>query len=155
MDKILRGALVGAVATLPMSLMMWLLERNIEKKDDVRDLPPNRIAEEVVEAAGLDGQLDREDQDRLSLAAHFAYGAACGAVYSATVARRTGLPLAVEGAVFALGVWGVSYLGWLPAANLYPSATDDSPQRNTTMIGSHVVWGTAMGVLEGVGRSEG
>jgi uncharacterized membrane protein YagU involved in acid resistance len=46
---------------------------------------------------------------------------------------------------FALLVWLVSYLGWIPAANILPPATDQPKRRNALMIAAHVVWGVSLG----------
>ncbi|MDB5294329.1 MAG: hypothetical protein JWO31_312, partial [Phycisphaerales bacterium] len=78
--------------------------------------------------------------------AHFAFGAAAGAAYAATAGRLPGPP-AVKGSAFGVGVWAASYLGWLPAVGLLPPATEESARRNLIMIGAHVVWGAAAGVL--------
>lgn len=41
-------------------------------------------------------------------------------------------------------VWLVSYVGWLPTAQLFPSAQRVTLARNALMIAAHVVWGAAL-----------
>lgn len=53
----------------------------------------------------------------------------------------------VKGVVYGLGVWAVSYLGWLPALRLMPKATHDRSERNAIMIAAHLVWGYALSRL--------
>ena len=52
------------------------------------------------------------------------------------------------GLLFGAAVWGVSYFGLLPSLNLYPSAEDDSNQRQAVMIAAHAVFGTALATVE-------
>lgn len=62
-------------------------------------------------------------------------------------AGRSGMPPAVEGALFGLAVWGGSDLGLMPATGLYRPATEEPAARNALMITSHLVWGAALGVV--------
>jgi hypothetical protein len=75
---------------------------------------------------------------------HFGFGAVAGALFGAAAGRTRAAsgPLAIP---FALLVWLVSYLGWIPAAHILPPATDQPGRRNALMIAAHVVWGAATG----------
>lgn len=81
-----------------------------------------------------------------TLAAHFAFGATAGLIYSG-FAGRTGLPPAAEGALYGLGVWSSNYLGILPALGLAKPATEDTTGRNALMIAANVLWGSVAAVL--------
>ena len=52
------------------------------------------------------------------------------------------------GLLFGAAVWGVSYIGLMPSLNLYPSAEEDSNQRQVVMIAAHAVFGTALATIE-------
>lgn len=71
-----------------------------------------------------------------------------GTLYPITVGRLP-LPSFLKGIIFGIGVWLVSYLGWLPAANILPPATREPAARNILMILSHLVWGSVIGFLTG------
>jgi len=105
------------------------------------DLPPQRITENV---AG--GALNQEQAEALSITAHFGLGAAAGAGY-AGFAGESGLPPVAEGALYGLAVWGGAYLGVLPHSGLYPSPSHDRRSRTMLMIGAHLVWGAALGLV--------
>jgi hypothetical protein len=75
---------------------------------------------------------------------HFGFGAVAGAVFGATVGRTRVTP-ALTAIPFAMLVWLVSYLGWIPAANILSPATEHPARRNVLMIVAHVVWGVATG----------
>ena len=136
------GALAGAAATVPMSAFMELAHRELPFWER-HSLPPRKITERVLRRAGVSRFLKEPERLAATLASHFGYGAACGAVYGATWPReRIGI---ASGVAFGLAVWTGSYLGWLPATGLMAPATWHSRRRNALMIGAHVVWGAALG----------
>ncbi|HXK33408.1 MAG TPA: DUF1440 domain-containing protein [Dehalococcoidia bacterium] len=135
------GALAGAAATAPMTLLMGRLHRRLPPQEQY-PLPPREITMEVAQRAGVVDDLDEAQRAWTTLAAHFGYGAAMGALY-ALAPRAVARPRIGRGVTYALGVWGGSYLGWLPGTGIYPPATEQPPRRNGLMIAAHVVWGAA------------
>jgi uncharacterized membrane protein YagU involved in acid resistance len=101
---------------------------------------------ELTERAGLRQNLDESQHRALTLLAHYGYGAAAGAVYTALAQQLPGPP-PLRGITFGLGVWTVSYLGLLPALGVLRVATEHPARRNALMIAAHVVWGAALGLL--------
>src|SRR6185369_12831080 len=75
----------------------------------------------------------------LTLAAHFAYGAGCGALLAAANPR----PGRLLGAAAGGAVWLGSYMGWLPALGVLKPATQHPLRRDAVMLGAHFVWGWA------------
>lgn len=139
------GAGAGAVATVPMSAVMLVAQR----RGDMGTQPPERVAEEALGHAGLDDTSEGSQNLAASLA-HLAFGAGGGASF-ALLRRRLDLPLpaAAQGAVFGLGVWALSYQGWIPALGILPPADDDRPDRQLTMIVAHLVYGSVLGAVNG------
>jgi uncharacterized membrane protein YagU involved in acid resistance len=140
------GLAAGFVATGPMTAFMEAAWQNLPTKYQY-PLPPREITEEVGESAGFWD--DMSDSARLAstMAAHFGYGAACGAVYSLAVPKaKQGF---WTGAAFGLGVWTTSYLGLLPALGVLSPATRHPANRNALMIAAHVVWGGTLGAMLG------
>ncbi|MGE0227717.1 MAG: DUF1440 domain-containing protein [Dehalococcoidia bacterium] len=144
-----RGAAAGAAATVPMTLFMALAHRALPSADRY-PLPPRQVTERASERSGV--ELPRSEGRTLAvtLLAHFAYGAATGALYGirppAALPKRTPIA-AADGALFGLVVWDVSYLGLLPALELLAPANLHPWRRNALMIGAHVVWGGSLGAL--------
>lgn len=143
MQTLIQGGLAGLAATVPMTAVIaggraagWL-----------RTPPPVEITENVAEMVGEDPDLTSPEFQAAWLAAHFGYGAVCGAVYAAV---RPGLPCsdAVSGLLFGGAVWGVSYLSLMPALHLFPPATEDSPRRKAIMIAAHAVFGLSLAGIE-------
>jgi putative membrane protein len=135
--RLLRGAVAGAFATAPMSLVMLLMQRALPGRRE--PLPPRQITEELLDDAQV-GAGEPEIQT-LTLAGHFGYGALCGVLYAL-------LPRGVlAGTMFGLLVWTVSYLGLLPAAGLFPPATEKPACQNALMIAAHIIWGASLGIL--------
>ena len=90
--------------------------------------------------------LDEEEHVDLSLLSHFSYGMAAGAVYGA-LAQKYPLSHLSGGITFGLGLWAISYLGWIPEAGILRPATQHPPRRTAVMAAAHVVWGSVFGLL--------
>ena len=70
----------------------------------------------------------------------------------AHAARRSAAIAASVGALYATGIWLVSYQGWVPALGIMPPASRDRRGRVATMLAAHWVYGAALGVLATVLR---
>jgi len=139
------GAVAGCLATGPITAFMKAVHVNLPP--DLRSpIPPREITERATQMAGVRQDLSDGQRLGLSIAAHWAFGAATGAMY-APLARHFHLPPLAGGIVFGLGVWASSYLGWLPAAGLYRSPSREPAGRHAMMVGAHVVWGAVLGIL--------
>lgn len=144
MNRILLGALAGLAATGPMTLAMKLMHEQLPRGERY-PLPPRQITEELAEKAGVNEHLGDEERKAATWASHFAYGAACGALYGAVSGERCDERPVLAGVGFGLAVWAGSYLGWLPAAGVLSPATEHPARRNALMIAAHVVWGATTG----------
>lgn len=136
MNAILRGALAGAVATVPMSLVM------VQQRERI---PPEVVTANLEHKTGVD--LSSEAHRTATTVSHFGFGALAGALYALTLDRKWRLRPGLKGPLFGLGVWAVSYMGWLPALGLMPHAARQSKERNSNMVLSHLVWGFALSSL--------
>jgi uncharacterized membrane protein YagU involved in acid resistance len=144
MNGLIKGALAGFVATIPMTLAMKALHTQLPPGERY-PLPPRLIVESAAEKLDVEDDLREEDELVLTLASHFAYGAATGAIYCEGVEIQGMEPSAASGIVYGLGVWTVSYLGLLPGLGLLTPATEHPARRNALMIAAHIVWGAALG----------
>lgn len=144
------GAASGVVATGAMSAIMLAAQR----AGIMSELPPHDIADDTVNRTAARDDVDQGGRDALGWIFHFVFGAASGAMFAVVrrVVRLPG-PAALHGIPYALGIWAVSYLGWVPALGFLPPATRDEPGRPPTMILAHVVFGAITGaLLERLGR---
>lgn len=131
LEKALLGVLAGITATTAMTAVMRRLHTTLPR-DERYPLPPREIVENTVPAA-------EEDEARYrTLLAHFAFGGLTGALFTLLPSVR-GL-----GVAYGLGVWGISYLGWIPAARILAPAHRHPPRRNLLMLAAHVVWGLVL-----------
>ena len=144
MNRLLAGTISGFVATFPMTLVMQVLHRWPHRERDA--LPPQQITEELAERAGIMKHLNEPELEAAVLANHFGFGAAGGAGYAAALGK-VDLPPVLKGTIWGMAVWLVSYLGWIPAANILPPATEATRQRNVLMIVAHLVWGISLAYL--------
>ncbi len=53
------------------------------------------------------------------------------------------------GLAYGAAIWGVSYMGWVPALGIMPPADRDRRDRQTVMLAAHLVYGTALAVMVG------
>ena len=141
-ERLIRGALAGAVATIPMSVVMTLWHRRLPWQER-EPLPPAKITDRLLQAVGVEEEVPEPVQTGLTLVNHLGYGAAVGAAYEGMNASDAP-PSLGSGIAYGLGIWTGSYLGWLPAMGLHRPATRDSLERNLLMIGAHVVWGAGL-----------
>jgi uncharacterized membrane protein YagU involved in acid resistance len=123
------GGIAGFVATMAMTSAM----RRLHKRLPARERYP-LTPREIVDAALDPPPAAAPD---LTLIAHFAYGAGCGALLAAANPRIG----RVSGALAGGGIWLASYMGWIPAFGVLKPATGHPLRRNAAMLGAHFVWG--------------
>ena len=143
MNPYVAGAIAGLAGTAAMTAAMRAMFRALPERDRY-PLPPRLITDRVVGPIGMMDALDEPERRGLTLALHYGYGAAVGALYP-VVAQRVGGPGVATGIGYGLAVWGASYLGWIPALRILTPATRHPRARNTLMLGAHVVWGAVTG----------
>ncbi len=145
MHGIATGAVAGFGATLMMSVVM-LTSRRLGLTPQ---LPPDRIAESAVEAIADRPPGDAE-QGAVATGAHLAFGSVAGALFGGAVSPLRMLPaaaLAIIGAIYAIGIWIISYQGWIPMLRIMPPASRDDGGRVGTMAAAHLVYGSALGLM--------
>lgn len=147
-NRMTAGMIAGCIATVPMTLVMHVLHR--WPAPERAPLPPHQITEEiaerVAEGVGAQEHLDQPRLRALTLASHFGFGAAAGALYGLIFPSLPGrAPL--KGVIWGLMVWAVSYAGWIPAAQILPPASEQPKRRNGLMIVAHLVWGVVTALL--------
>jgi uncharacterized membrane protein YagU involved in acid resistance len=147
----LAGAAAGFAATAPMTAAMIVMHRLLPWHQRY-PLPPRKVTMNVLDTVQVKHKLDGPQRTAATLAAHFGYGTAMGAIYAA-FADKVPLPRAASGIGWGLAVWAGSYLGLLPALDLHEPATRHPRQRNGLMIAAHVVWGAALGLMIDATRS--
>ena len=155
-EKCLLGAVIGliagTVATGPMTVAMLLWHRRLPRHERY-PLPPREITMKLARRAGVAEEMTPEARSAATLLAHFAYGGAAGAIYGALIDEVPVRPV-LKGVGFGLLVWTGSYLGYLPGTGLLRSATRHPTRRNLLMIGAHVVWGAATGLVTALFKEE-
>jgi uncharacterized membrane protein YagU involved in acid resistance len=152
MHKVTRGAIAGTIATIPMTLVMINLFPRLPIEQRY-PLPPRLIIESLQESGQMRPSMDDASATHTTLLAHFAYGAATGALFP-YLERGRGNDF-FTGAVFGVGVWAASYLGWIPAANILTPATRHPPRRNALMLTAHLAWGAALAGVSAALRPTG
>jgi hypothetical protein len=135
-SRLLIGGIAGFVGTIAMTAAMRRLHERLPPRERY-PLPPREIVDSTADKAGI--PIADEAAKDVTTAAHFAYGAASGALLG--VANIMVGP--VTGGVAGVGVWLASYMGWIPGVGILKPATAHPPRRNLLMLVSHVVWGVA------------
>ncbi len=139
--EILRGVGRGAVATVAMSVPMLLAGRK-----HMGAQPPKRITVGLFRRLGIRERNERQRNLATTLA-HLGFGTAFGALFTtARAALRAPGPALPQGLAYGVGVWAVSYKGWIPALGLLPPPERDRPDRQWTMFFAHLVYGAVLGL---------
>ena len=144
-QALLKGALAGFVATLPMTTFMLATQRLLPKRQQY-ELPPEMITKELAHRAHIRHHLNKQLILSATTASHFGYGAAMGAAYG-PLQKWVPLPTIVQGVLYGLLVWAASYLGLLPLLGISASGHREPMRRNLMMIVAHIVWGASMGAM--------
>jgi uncharacterized membrane protein YagU involved in acid resistance len=144
-SKLLKGAVAGFVATVPMSISMLIGWRLLPEREQY-PLPPRLITEEIAERVGIEDRVSETEVIGFTIFSHFGYGALFGSIYP-LLAEKLRIHSSLTGAFIGLAVWIGSYLGWLPATGILRPATQHPWRRNLLMIIAHLVWGVALGEL--------
>jgi uncharacterized membrane protein YagU involved in acid resistance len=137
-NRVLLGALAGIAGTIAMTAAARALHPRLPPPERY-PLPPREIMEGALPAPAK-RMLDEQSRQSATLAAHFGYGAATGALYA--LLRPTGEVL--PGAAYGLLVWTVSYFGIMPGLRILRPAHHHPLRRNSLMIVAHLVWGSTM-----------
>ena len=135
-SRLVIGGIAGFVGTMAMTAAMRRLHRRLPEEERY-PLTPREIVDSGSRQIGL--PLAGEVAKDVTTAAHFAYGAACGAL----VAAMNPDPKRRTGAAAGAAIWLASYMGWIPAVGTLEPATKHPARRNMLMIGVHLVWGAA------------
>lgn len=137
------GGLAGAIATVPMSLLMLgALQRGY-----LRELPPRLMSSVALGRAGKHDP-DQIVEDAVAAELHVDIGVVSGALFGVLTSRLQ-LPVhrVLQGTIFGLLVWAVAYVGVLPGLKVMPPPRRDNPGRPPVMILAHIVYGTTLGWL--------
>jgi uncharacterized membrane protein YagU involved in acid resistance len=144
-SQLMKGALAGCVATVPMTAVMLTLAAFVPEQE-ADPIPPRQVTREITSRAGLWQQADKEERAGLTTLAHFGFGAAAGALYGPFAGSVPAPPL-LSGAAYGLLVWAANYAGWLPALDIVRPPSQKPDSQNAQLILSHLVWGASLGVL--------
>ena len=105
--------------------------------------PPKRITEAALNRAGV------EDASVASAfaapVAHLAFGATTGVLFGLLRPLAASLPGGPLGVAFGLGIYAISYMGWIPALKILPPPDRDRPGRPAVMVLAHIVYGAVLG----------
>lgn len=141
----LAGAVAGLLATVPMTVAMEVMFRRLPRRERYA-LPPSHLTARVIERSEMGRRLPRRPHTALTLAVHFAIGAAGGAAAGPFV-RRLPLPRLLTGMVAGIGVWATGYLVSLPSLGIIRMTTKWPASRRRLMFFAHLVWGGALGLM--------
>jgi uncharacterized membrane protein YagU involved in acid resistance len=127
--RLVIGGIAGFVATMTMTSAMRHLHRQLPARERY-PLTPREIVDSTLDPPAAVAP-------DLTLVAHFAYGAGCGALIAAADPRIGRLAGAAAGGA----IWLTSYMGWIPAFGVLKPATEHPLRRDAVMLGAHFVWG--------------
>jgi uncharacterized membrane protein YagU involved in acid resistance len=140
--RLVRGTVAGTIATALMSVVML----GARQLGLMGGMPPEKITATFLNRGGV--RRSAGQQDALATLLHFAFGAAAGAGFGVVAPR----PVAIRvpaGMAYGAAIWGVSYLGWVPALGIMAPAHRDRADRQAAMLAGHLMYGATLGLLCG------
>lgn len=141
MNRIARNVLIGAGAGLLATGAMSLAMAGFKTWGALGEPPPRKLTRKIFSRMGLPIR-SRSALNLTALAGHFAYGACLGALFGLLPSKAHS---AYGGAAYGMAIWSSNYAGWIPIAKLMRWPSDDRPGRATSMILSHLVFGSVLG----------
>jgi len=139
----LAGAIAGLLATMPTTAVMTVSECCLLRPGQ-NSLAPGQTTQNALRALDLNGELSREEEVAWLVVNHFGFDASTGALYGSLCKPRPVADALAPECIHGSGVSSCSYLGWLRASGLYRSGVNDTPERNTPTIITHLVWGRGL-----------
>ena len=138
------GAAAGFVGTIAlqgvrMATQKWLPEAMPPIRKDPGEFMVEKVEQSLPPETSARVPAVAETAAAKSLA--LGYGVTAGMLYAALCRNRDGV--IVNGAALGLGTWAVGYLGWLPAVDLMPPLTEQTPKQATGSVLHHVLFGMA------------
>jgi len=138
-----QGAVAGAVATAAMTGVMRIVHA---VTGSGHEIAPKPITVNMLAKVGLHDNVDEDTKNVLAIVNHWAYGMGCGAVFGMVRKwSKLRLPGVLQGAVFGIIVWAISYMGWVPAVGLLPAGWNQDPARRRELFLAHIVFGATLG----------
>jgi hypothetical protein len=131
---------VGVLATVPMSAVMLVGQR----LGWMQKQPPEHVVEEALDRTSRD--VDGKRAEMAGVLAHIAVGALGGTAYGQLRRSFPSVPSIGFAVAFAIGMWALSYRGWMPAVGTLP-AEQRGARATVVMIAAHVAYGAALGAL--------
>jgi len=139
---LIRGAVAGVGGTVVMTVPILVSQR----LHLLHTPPPVEISANVARRTWLLPDRSHRSFPIVWIGAHLGYGMACATVYS-LIRRYLPERDSWAGLTFGLGVWAVSYLGFVPALRLYPWPADDSRPRQIVLTVAHAFFGLTVAGL--------
>lgn len=149
--KMLRGAVAGLMATVPMTIFMQASWLRLPARE-LHPLPPRRITRRLLRETGLHRRVNQLNERILTWLLHFLFGAAAGSIYGILDEKIPG-DEDVKGLLAGTMLWSGSYLGWIPLFGILPPATRHPWRMNVLMIVAHFIWGLTLGRITSLLRS--
>ena len=138
-QRIVLGAVAGFGGTFVMQGLRTLSAKALpDSKTPMKQEAGKFMLGKIKEHIPIPEKLDSAAEKSL----HLGYGMTGGAIYGA-LRNRAGSTF-LDGALLGLGVWAAGYLGWLPATDLMPPVTEQSPQQIAVPIVNHALFGIAV-----------
>jgi hypothetical protein len=142
--RLFLGAVSGAAATFVLQALMKETAKRFPDSKPPMKGDPGEFMVDKAESLLPESARDRIPEKAEAVAAkslHLGYGITAGALYGAF--RENSGWLLVDGTLLGLAVWGIGYLGWLPATDLMPPITEHSPRQVIAPLVQHAVFGLA------------
>jgi uncharacterized membrane protein YagU involved in acid resistance len=141
-NRAMLGAFAGVAGGLAMTAMVQKVAPKVVPEEmRPEGFAPKKAVQWAEERAGKSEALSEDQEMKAAMGVHLGYSALGGAAYGIARDGLRTVPAPLMGAVMGLGVWAVSFEGWMPAVGIMERTTDKPVKKWPAPIMGHLIYG--------------
>ncbi|MBA3533083.1 MAG: hypothetical protein H0T73_14260 [Ardenticatenales bacterium] len=143
MDRTMSANVAGMAGALAMMGFMMLSQK---MGFTYGDPLPQQTVDAALEAVHKDAAVTEEQEEAIGMGVHLGFSMSSAMLYS-RLRQYISLPGPVAGALFGLGLWGVSVAGVASTLGIQSAPWKQEEEKAITVVLAHLLFGVVVGFL--------